>query len=184
MEDRTLVELYWARDPRALSETAAKYGTYCREIARNILGSVEDAAECVNDTYLHAWNSIPPNRPAVLSAYLGKITRNLAFNRFRRAHAGKRGGHMNRVLEELEDCASHRDVENEAEKRDLIRAVNSFLDTLPKTTCSLFLCRYWYAFPVSELADRFGMTQGSVSASLHRVRKKLKKYLKERGFDK
>lgn len=185
MEDREIVNLYWERSSEAIKETAAKYGGYCKSIAKNILGSNEDADECVNDTYLNAWNSIPPSRPMALSAYLGKITRNLSFDRFRHKHADKRGGgETELVLEELAECVSGVDsVEQEVEKKELVRAIDSFLDTLPQEKCNIFLCRYWYAIPVSEIAARFGMTEGNVSVSLNRIRGKLKIYLIERGYD-
>ena len=185
MEDKDIVKLYWERDPDAIKETASKYGVYCRVIARNILGNQEDAEECVNDTYLKAWNSIPPNSPNVLSAYLGKITRNLSFDRFRQKCADKRGeGEIELVLDELSECISDTaGVEDEVEKKELVRSINSFLDTLSQEKCSIFLCRYWYAMPVSEIAVRFGMSDGNVSVVLNRIRGKLKKYLIERGYD-
>ena len=185
MEDKDIVKLYWERDPDAIKETASKYGVYCRVIARNILGNQEDAEECVNDTYLKAWNSIPPNSPNVLSAYLGKITRNLSFNRFRQKCADKRGeGEIELVLDELSGCISDTaGVEDEVEKKELVRSINSFLDTLSQEKCNIFLCRYWYAMPVSEIAVRFGMSDGNVSVVLNRIRGKLKKYLIERGYD-
>jgi RNA polymerase sigma-70 factor (ECF subfamily) len=185
MEDRDIVNLYWERNTNAIKETATKYGVYCKTIAKNILGNNEDAEECVNDTYLNTWNSIPPNRPNVLSAYLGKITRNLSFDRFRNRHADKRGGgEIELVLDELGECVSGADsVEQEVEKKELVRAINSFLDTLSQEKCNIFLCRYWYAIPVSEIATRFGMSEGNVSVTLTRIRSKLKNYLKERGYD-
>lgn len=185
MEDREIVNLYWERNPNAIKETASKYGGYCKAIAKNILGNNEDAEECVNDTYSNTWNSIPPNRPDVLSTYLGKITRNLSFDRYRHRHADKRGGgEIELVLEELGECVSGVDnVEQEVEKRELVWAINSFLDTLSQDKCNIFLCRYWFAIPVSEIAKRFGMSEGNVSVTLHRIRGKLKNYLKERGYE-
>ncbi len=185
MEDREIVNLYWERNPNAIKETASKYGGYCKTIAKNILGNNEDAEECVNDTYLNTWNSIPSNRPNVLSTYLGMITRNLSFDRFRSKHADKRGGgEIELVLEELGECVSDTDsVEQEVEKEELVRAINSFLDTLAQKKCNIFLCRYWYAIPISEIATRFGMSEGNVSVTLNRIRSKLKTYLIERGYD-
>lgn len=185
MEDKQIVDLYWERNPNAISETALKYGNYLKSIARNILNSDEDAEECLNDTYLNAWNSIPPHRPNLLSAYLGKITRNLSFDRFRHHHADKRGsGETDLVLEELAECVSGSgSIEQEIEKQELIRAINSFLDTLPQKKCSIFLCRYWYAAPIAEIARQFQMTEGNVSVILNRIRNKLKTYLIERGYD-
>ena len=185
MEDREIVNLYWERNTSAIKETDTKYGGYCKAIAKNILGNHEDAEECVNDTYLNTWNSIPPNRPNILSTYLGKITRNLSFDRFRRRHAEKRGGgEIELILDELGECVSDTDsVEQEVEKKDLVRAINRYLDTLTQEKCSIFLCRYWYAIPVSEIAARFGMSEGNVSVTLNRIRHQLKNYLEERGYD-
>ena len=185
MEDREIVNLYWERNTSAIKETDTKYGGYCKAIAKNILGNHEDAEECVNDTYLNTWNSIPPNRPNVLSTYLGKITRNLSFARFRRRHAEKRGGgEIELILDELGECVSDTDsVEQEVEKKELVRAINRYLDTLSQEKCSIFLCRYWYAIPVSEIAARFGMSEGNVSVTLNRIRHQLKNYLEERGYD-
>ncbi len=185
MEDQAILALYWERNADAIRETAAKYGGYCGTVARNILGSREDAEECVNDVYLRAWGSIPPQRPKALSAYLGKLTRNLAFDRYRQGRAKKRGGgELALVLAELEDCVSGRDsVDRTVETRELVAAIDDFLTTLPPEKCSLFLGRYWYAAPVAELARRFSMTPGNVSVSLSRLRDKLKQYLTERGFD-
>lgn len=185
MEDKEIVKLYWERNSNAIKETDSKYGGYCKAIATNILGNNEDAEECVNDTYLNTWNSIPPSRPTVLSTYLGKITRNLSFDRFRHKHADKRGGgEIELVLEELGECVSDADsVEQEVEKKELVWTINAFLDTLSQEKCDIFLCRYWYAIPVSEIAIRFGMTEGNVSVTLNRIRGKLKNYLMERGYD-
>ena len=185
MEDREIVNLYWERNTSAIKETDTKYGGYCKAIAKNILGNHEDAEECVNDTYLNTWNSIPPNRPNVLSTYLGKITRNLSFDRFRHRHAEKRGGgEIELILDELDECVSDTDsVEQEVEKKELVQAINRYLDTLTQEKCSIFLCRYWYAISVSEIAARFGMSEGNVSVTLNRIRHQLKNYLEERGYD-
>lgn len=185
MDDKEIVQLYWDREHRAITETASKYGGYCNAIAKNILGNQEDTEECVNDTYLNAWNSLPPHRPAILSTYLGKITRNLAFDRFRSNHAEKRGkGEINLVLDELAECVSGTDcVEDAVNQHELMKTINAFLATLPKEKCDIFLLRYWYVCPVSEIAEKCGMTTGSVSAALSRMRRKLKAYLIERGYD-
>lgn len=184
MEDQEIIRLYYERNTSAIKETAAKYGGYCKSIAKNIVGNEEDAEECVNDTYLKAWNSIPPNSPRVLSTYLGKLTRNVSFDRVRHKCAHKRGGsEVELALEELGECVSGTDhVEDVLEREELIRAINAFLDTLPQKKCSIFLCRYWYVLPVSEIAAWFGMTQTNVSVTLNRTRAKLKKYLTERGY--
>lgn len=184
MDDREIVNLYWQRDSNAIAETASKYGNFCKSIAQNILDNHEDAEECVNDTYLKTWNAIPPRRPDILSAFLGKITRNLSFDRFRHKHAQKRGsGEIELVLDELGECVSGADsTVQEVEKKELIREINRFLDTLPKEKCHLFLCRYWYAFPLTKIAKQFDMTESHVSVTLHRIRNKMKDYLTERGY--
>lgn len=185
MEDKEIVSLYWQRNAKAIEETASKYGSYCKSIAKNILGNDEDAEECVNDTYLNAWNSIPPHCPNILSTYLGKITRNLSFDKFRYRKADKRGrGEIELVLEELSECVSGMDsVEQTIDKQELVKAINDFLDTLSKEKCNIFLCRYWYALSVKEIAKKFRMTEGNVSVTLNRTRNKLKSYLIERGFE-
>lgn len=185
MEDNIIVDLFWERNDNAIKETDAKYGRYCKSIAMNILGNNEDADECVNDTYLKTWNAIPPHRPKILSTFLGKITRNLSFDRFRYNHAGKRYcGEMELILEELGECVSGSDsVVQTVEEKELIQEVNHFLDSLPRIKCSIFLCRYWYALPVSRIAERFSMSEGNVSVTLNRIRSKLKKHLLERGYD-
>lgn len=185
MEDSEIVALYWARNPGAIEATAGKYGGYCKTIAQNITGSAEDAEECVNDAYLRAWNSIPPRRPENLSAYLGKLVRHLSFDRWRSAKAAKRGGgEMEPVLDELAECIpGGGSVEGEVDRRELLRYIDGFLDGLPREKRRIFLCRYWSALPVSEIAKRFGRTEGSVSVLLSRTRNQLKRYLTERGYN-
>lgn len=184
MEDSRIVQLYWDREQDAILETANKYGGYCTSIANNILDCLEDAEECVNDTYLHAWNAMPPHRPKVLSTFLGKITRNLSFNKYQHIHAQKRGGgEITLVLEELEDCVSgSEDVEQKVMEQELVKAIDLFLSRLPLVKRQIFVCRYWYADSVSDIAKRFKMTENSVSVTLSRTRGKLKAYLLERGF--
>lgn len=184
MEDKNIVQLYWDRDEKAISASEKKYGAYCRSIAHNILGNREDEQECVNDTWLGAWNSMPPHRPNVLSVFLGKITRNLSLSRYRRQSAQKRGGGQAAlVLEEIEEIVSGGEsVEQEVDRRELVEAINDFLASLPETRRSIFLCRYWYMDSVGEIAQRFGMTENYVSVTLSRLRAKLQKYLAERGF--
>ena len=184
MDDGGIVQLYWDRDERAIPETAAKYGAYCAKIARNILGSAEDAEECVNDTWLRAWNAIPPARPGVLPAFLGKITRNLSINRHARSTAAKRGGgEYPAALDELGELVSGSDsVEQELGRRELVRAIDAFLGALPADKRGIFVCRYWYFDSVSEIARRFGMPENNVSVTLHRLRAAMRDHLSERGF--
>ncbi|MBQ7873533.1 MAG: sigma-70 family RNA polymerase sigma factor [Oscillospiraceae bacterium] len=185
MEDSKIIELYFARSEMAIPETAEKYGAYCIGIAKNILRNTEDSEECVNDTYLAAWNAIPPTVPQKLSAFLGKITRNISLGRFRKNRAEKRGkGEAEAVLEEIEDVVSGREnIEKNYEDREVIKAVNDFLAGLSEEARSIFICRYWYFDNVEDIAGRFGKKESGIYSSLERTRKKLKKYLSERGYD-
>ncbi len=184
MDDSAILRLYLARDEAALDETARKYGAYCAAIARNILGSPEDTEECVNDTWLRAWNAIPPQRPSPLAGFLGAITRNLAFDRWQRERAGKRGGGQTALaLEELAECVSGQDAGGDLSLQELQAALRAFLDGLPSDRREIFLRRYWCVEPVGEIARRFGRTENQISTLLYRIRKKLRLYLTERGFE-
>lgn len=185
MEDNRIVQLYWDRDQEAIPATSEKYGNYCGAIAWNILGNREDAEECVNDTWLRAWNSMPPHRPSLLSTFLGKITRNLAFDRFSFLRAEKRGGgELPSVLEELGECVSNTDdLEQTVDERELARAINDFLAALPTAKRNVFIRRYWYTEPISAIGRRYGMGDGAVSMTLSRLRQKLRIHLMERGFE-
>lgn len=185
MDDKEILELYFARNEAAVKVTSEKYGKYCYIIAMNILGNKEDAEECVNDTYIKAWNSIPPNRPEILKTFLGKITRNLAFDLYKKMNAKKRGnGQISAIFDELAECVSGGgEPDNELYKKELINAINSFLGTLSEEKCSLFVRRYWYAESISDIAKRYGMSENNVSVNLNRIRKKLHDYLIERRFE-
>ena len=185
MDDSKIVQLYWDRDEQAIPATSDKYGTYCISIAQNILGNQEDAEECVNDTYMSAWNSMPPHKPKILSVFLGKITRNLSLNRYKQNTAGKRGGReVPVVLDEIAELVSDTgSVEQEVDRKELVKAIDAFLDRLPTDKRSIFICRYWYFDSVSKIAARFGMTENHVSVTLNRLRVKLHNDLLERGFD-
>ena len=184
MNDERIVRLYWDRDETAISATAEKYGKYCAAIAQNIIGVREDAEECVNDTYLRAWNSMPPHKPQVLSAFLGKITRNLAFDRYKRRAADKRGGgEISAVLDELSELISDtEELEDALYEKELISAINAYLGTLSPDKRCIFVRRYWYADSVSDIAVRLGKNEGAVSMMLGRLRRQLRDYLTERGF--
>lgn len=175
MEDEKIIDLYWSRSETAISETDQKYGRYCFSIAKNILANKEDAEESVSDTYLAAWNAMPPQRPSLLATFLGKITRNLAIDRWRAQNRQKRGGgEITLALEELEDCiAGQSSVVAAMERKRFTDVFNRFLDTLPDTERRIFLCRYWYLDPVAEIADRFDFSVSKVTSMLHRTRKKL-----------
>lgn len=185
MDDNGIIQMYWDRNDQAISATSEKYGSYCKAIARNILSNEEDAEECVNDTYLNAWNSMPTHWPKQLAAFLGKITRNLAFNKYKCRHAKKRGsGEITLVLDELTDCVSDVDnVERIIDRQELAKAIGSFVKKLPIEKRNIFVRRYWYADSVSDIASDYGMMQGTVSKALERTRKQLKAYLSERGFE-
>lgn len=185
MDDNCIIQLYWDRNEQAISMTSEKYGHYCKAIARNILNNDEDAEECVNDTYLNAWNSMPTHWPEQLATFLGKITRNLSFNKYKQNRAEKRGGgEIELVLDELTDCVSDTDnVEQIIDYQELVKAINLFARNLSKEKRNIFVRRYSYADPVSEIAKDYGMLQGSVSKALERTRKQLKAYLIERGFE-
>ena len=185
MEDVKIVQLYWDRDESAITETSNKYGNYCTSIALNILGDIEDAKECVNDTYLNAWTSMPPHRPNILSTFLGKITRNLSFNKYKYDHTQKRGnGQLPIVLDELSECISGKeDIQTEMEYQELVKCIDEFLDSLPPQKRKIFVCRYWYNDSIIEIAKRFHIKENAVSMTLARIRKKLRTYLVERGYD-
>lgn len=184
MEDNRIVELFWQRNERAISETALKYEKYLHSISYQILTDTEDAEECVNDTYNDAWQSMPPHRPFVLSTFLGKITRRISIDRWRMKNAIKRGGgELPLVLDELEECVSGVDnVEKEIERREVQELLNSFLETLPATERRVFLCRYWYMDSVQSLAEQFGFSQSKVTSMLYRTRAKLRTVLEREGY--
>lgn len=184
MDDRQIVELFWQRSERALTMTAEKYGRYLDSIARNILSSWQDSEECVNDTYHSAWQVMPPHRPAILSAFLGKITRRIAIDRWRRQTADKRGGgQMLLALEELEECvAGTGSVEDAVLRRELIERIGRFVEALPGAERKVFLCRYWYLDSIDTIAARMGWSRSKVTSMLHRTRNKLRTLLETEGY--
>lgn len=184
MEDRQIIDLYWSRSEEAISETDTKYGPYCYKIAYNILTNREDSEESVYDTYMDAWNAMPPHRPAMLASFLGKITRRISIDRWRERTAAKRGGNeIDLALDELEWCVSDsRSLEAELDRKELIRVVNQFLSTLPITERRVFLLRYWSISSIEEIARTYGFTQSKTASILHRTRKKLRAVLEKEGF--
>lgn len=184
MDDSKILELYLARDERAIGETDRKYGSYCFRVANAILNDREDAAEVVNDTWYQAWNSIPPQRPAVLKLYLAKITRNLAFSAYRSRRAGKRGGgEMELALEELGDCVgTSGNAEDAVNARELAAAIQSFLGTLPQRDRHIFIRRYFHVDSVETIALQYGLKSDSVHQILSRTRRKLKTHLIKEGY--
>ena len=181
MEDRDIIALYWDRSEAAILETQQKYGKYCYTIAYNILYSHEDAEECVNDTYIKAWETMPPESPLRLSAYLGKITRNIALNRYAHNHADKRNTHLTEVYDEAADAIS---VSGKSLPDELIlkEAINSFVASLPKETRVIFVRRYWYMSPVKDIAKDYGLSEGPVKSILSRTRKRFKAHLEKEGI--
>lgn len=175
MDDNLIIDLYWARSEDAIGETDKKYGSYLGTIAYNILYSHEDAGEAVNDTYLRAWDSMPPERPNILSAYLGKITRRISLNKRRDRRAEKRGGgEIDLVLDELaESLPSKSSVEEEVDAKALGEVVNRFLGGLKETERDMFLRRYWYMDSISDIAAMFGCGESKVKTTLFRIRQKL-----------
>lgn len=184
MEDSAIISLYFSRSEKAISETDRKYGAYCYAIANNILSSREDSEESVNDTYLAAWNSIPPQYPNALAAFLGKITRYISLDRWRKGRAAKRGGgELPLALEELGDCVSGEESpEKVIMNRELTRCINHFLDDLPEPERKVFICRYWYLDSIGEIGKRFGFSESKVKSMLYRLRGKLRGELEEEGL--
>lgn len=184
MEDARIIDMYWQRDESAISETAAKYGKYLHSISYGILRNEEDAEECVSDTYAGAWQAMPPHRPSVLSAFLGKITRRISISLWRKRSAEKRGGGETALaLDELEECVSGEgDAESEAERRELREKLNAFLRALSPTERQVFLRRYWYMDPVADIAGRFACSESRIRSMLYRTRKKLRAMLEEEGY--
>lgn len=181
MEDSEIVELYLERSERAVAETAAKYGGYCRTIAYNVLRSAPDADETVNDAYLALWDCVPPHRPQSLAAFLGKIVRRIAINRLKsNLTAGRGGGDSTLPIDELEECIpSGASAESLAEENALSAAVSAYLRALPDTKRRVFVCRYWYSYSVKDIAKRSGFSETKVSNMLSRMRKGLKQYLEK-----
>ena len=185
MDDNAIVEMFFERDERAVSAIRLKYGGYCRAIALNILGNEQETEECLNDTYLKAWENIPPEKPRILSAFLAKLTRNLAIDRYRKNRAQKRGGSETELIfEELEGCVSGGgSVEAAAERREVLAAVNRFLEKLPARQRVMFVSRYCCCENVRSIAARFGIKENNVSVTLNRTRTKLREYLKKEGYE-
>lgn len=184
MTDIDIINLYWDRNETAITESSGKYGAYCSSIAYNILYNRSDAEECVNDTWLHAWNAMPPQKPSVLSAFLGKITRNLSFDLYKKLRRDKRGGdNIDLVLDELAECVSGgEDPADNYDLAELKKDINLFLDSLTEDKRNMFVLRYWYADSVASIASRFKTSDNTVSVTLNRLRKSLKTYLTERGY--
>ena len=182
MEDNQIIRLYCERSEEAIRQTAAKYGNYCHTIAYNILHNLEDSEECVSDTWLRAWNVIPPQHPQFLSAFFARITRNLALNRYAWDHAQKRGGDvLYMTLEELSECVGTYDTDAVSDD-ELAKVMNRFISGLSKESRKIFLRRYWYMDTVKEIAKAYGIGESKVKMSLSRSRKRLKEMLEKEGI--
>ena len=184
MEDEQIVDLYWQRSDLAISETNQKYGRYCHTIAYNICGIDEDAEECVNDTWFRAWNLMPDQRPTILSAFLGRITRNFAINLIKTKNRIKRGGgEAVLALDELEECIpGGRNPEQALEEKELEKAIGRFVSQLPQPEKTIFVLRYWRVAPIDEIAEKLQFSKGKIKSSLFRTRRKLRDYLQEEGL--
>ena len=185
MTDEMIVELYWQRDERAIQETELAYGGYIRYVAYAILRDESDADEITNDTYLKAWNSIPPQRPQPLKAFLGRIARQLSLNRVEYNTAEKRGGSQYPLaLDELLECIADKDAAPDAAELIALRdALNAFLRTLPTDARRMFIRRYWYMDSIADIAWTFAASESRVKSTLARARAKLRKTLEKEGFD-
>jgi RNA polymerase sigma-70 factor (ECF subfamily) len=184
MQDNEIVDLYWAREEKAITETGVKYGAYCRKIAMNIVENTEDSEECVNDTYLSAWNSMPEERPDLLAPFLATITRNHALTLYRKSHSQKRGaGQTVLALEELLEVADSSSTEDIVDLSLLSGHINSFLEGLDREDRIAFVRRYFYVDPLSEIAAKLSMSEPAVKSLLFRLRAKLKTYLIKEGYE-
>jgi RNA polymerase sigma factor (sigma-70 family) len=185
VEDNAIIDLYWKRDESAIAETETKYGRYLTKIACNILSDPEDSKESVADTYLNAWNSIPPQKPRVLSTYLGKITRELSIDLFRKRHSEKRRASEYAIsLSELEECVSTGDTTaRSADLHLLAEAIGAWLRACSPEARHTFVGRYFFADSIREIASYCGMSESKVKSMLHRSRRSLKAYLEQEGFD-
>ena len=184
MEDNKIIRLYLERNENAITETDKKYRKYCYSIAHNILHDTEDSEEAVNDTYLGAWNSIPPNIPDVLHTFLGRITRNISLKKIRARNAQKRViGEYFLVLDEMSELIpSGQDTENDVEAKELAQFINTFLQSLPETERKVFVCRYWYFDAIADISKRFGFSTSKVKSILFRTRKKLLNNLEREDY--
>ena len=183
MDDGKIIDMFFARNEDAIRHTDAAYGRRLYHLADRIVENGQDAEESVSDTYLAAWNTIPPRRPNFLNAFLAKMTRHISIDRWRKLSAKKRGGgEIILALDELEECVDTHNVETELVKKELTRVLNAFLSSLPETERNVFLCRYWYLDSIQTISEVSGFSQSKVTSMLHRLRGKLRKKLSEEGY--
>lgn len=184
MNDEEILDLYWQRNEDAITETAIKYGNYCRHIAINILSNKEDAEECVNDTYMHTWDSIPPNRPNIFRTWIGRITRNLSIDRYKYHKAQKRSSNeVELILSELEECIpSSHNIEKEMEDQEVAKLINQFLEDLSVEKRTIFVRRYFFSDSVRQIAEKYGISENKVKSLLFRTRNSMRKFLEKEGI--
>ena len=184
MKDTEIIELYQKRNEAAIAESDKKYGAYCFTVANNILANKEDSGECVNDTWFHTWNIIPPQYPERLKMFFAKITRNLSINKLKGRNSKKRGaGEITLVLDELEECVpDSSSVESIIDEKLLTEYIKDFLEKIPRRDRQLFLLRYFFTESVSGIASRYKLSENAVYVSLRRTRKKLKDHLEKEGI--
>lgn len=183
MDDENIIDLFWERSELAIAETSTKYGIYCRTIALNILSNHSDAEECENDTYIAAWNAMPPTRPTKLLAFLGRLTRNIALDKYDYNTAKKRNGEFDILLSELEECLhSPNNVETEFESGQVSKAISEFLRTIDSEQRVTFIRRYWFLDSIKDISSKFGISESKVKSMLFRTRNKLKIYLEKEGI--
>lgn len=180
MEDAEIIDLFWRREENAVTELSNKYSGYCYKIAWNLLENHEDAEECLNDTWFAAWTYMPPKRPAVLSAFVGKITRGFAIDSFRKKRAAKRpDSHRADLCGEMDELNFTYTVEDQMAEKELVRTIEDFLRKLSAADRDIFIRRYWYLDPIRDIAKRHGVTEGCVKTNLCRNRKKLYRLLRQ-----
>lgn len=184
MNDPEIIELYWNKNTKAISASMDKYGSYCFTVANGILGDAQDSEECVNDTWLRAWNAIPPTRPTVLKVFFAKITRHLSFDRYKARKSLKRGGgDIMLVLEELAECiADESDVESQVGAKELGEVINQFVASLSEREQNMFVRRYFFSEPIKAIADRYDTNENYVNVTLSRIRKRLRSHLSKEGY--
>ena len=181
MKDERIVALYWERNEEAIRESEAKYGKYCHAIAYNLLRSHEDSGECVNDTWRGAWNAIPPEKPTSLKCFLGRLTRNIAIDRYRHDSAQKRSAEIESAIDEYWECIPNGDAPIEDELA-LSQAINGFLERLDRRSRIIFMRRYWYSMSIRDIAESMQLSESYVSVILHRTRSKFKEHLTKEGI--
>ena len=184
MTDEKIIELYCERSETAIEETDRKYGAYCFQISNNILNCREDSEECVNDTWLKTWDSIPPTKPQCFRLFLAKIVRNLSFNKYKAKHTDKRGnGEISLILDELEECIAEKSaVEEFFLAKELKKTINAFVSALPERECNIFVRRYFYSDSIKDISKRYGLSENNIRVMLNRTRNKLKARLEKEGY--